>query len=302
VNAPPAQENNLAFVQIANSFVDGAIRVPKIHAVDFARGFMLLEDLGNRVLQPLLDLDSLPTHYGAAETALLEIQQLVADRRIYSLYNAATLDREMRLFEQWFVTELLGIELSVSEKSLIGDVFQHLIESAEEQPQVVVHRDYHSRNLMLLDDGKLGIIDFQDAVLGPITYDLVSLLKDCYVRWPAHLMARRALDFKRRAEALGTLSATSDEDFLRWFDWMGLQRHIKVMGIFARLALRDNKRDYLLDLPRVIDYSLEAALRYPQLRVFSDWFRTALLPQLSTQPWFLDSASEPDSPSPAMDT
>ena len=135
-----------------------------------------------------------------------------------------------------------------------------------------------------------------------MTYDLVSLLKDCYVRWPAQLMARRALDFKRRAEARGTLVATSDEDFLRWFDWMGLQRHIKVMGIFARLALRDNKRDYLLDLPRVIDYSLEAALRYPQLRAFGDWFRAALLPKLSAQPWFLDSASEPGSPSPAMDT
>jgi aminoglycoside/choline kinase family phosphotransferase len=301
VNAPPAQENNLAFVQIANSFVDGMIRVPKIHAVDFARGFMLLEDLGRRVLQPLLDLDSLPAHYGAAETVLLEIQQLAVDRRIYPIYDAATLDREMRLFEQWFVTELLGIELSASEKSLLGDVFQHLIESAEEQPQVVVHRDYHSRNLMLLDDGELGIIDFQDAVLGPMTYDLVSLLKDCYVRWPAQLMARRALDFKRRAEALGTLVATSDEDFLRWFDWMGLQRHIKVMGVFARLALRDNKRDYLQDLPRVIDYSLEAASRYPQLRPFGDWFRAALLPQLSTQPWFSDSAGGPGSSPPAMD-
>ncbi len=286
VNAPPAHENNLAFVRVAASLSNGGIRVPKIHAVNFSKGFLLLEDFGDHLLQSVLDLDSLVANYDRAESILLEIQQIATDSRLYVPYDADMLGAELRLFEQWFVNQLLGIELSTSDRQLLESIFADLILSAEEQPHVLVHRDYHSRNIMLLNDGTLGIIDFQDAVSGPITYDLVSLLKDCYVRWPAALMAQRALNYKMRAEALGLIAAIDDRDFLRWFDWMGLQRHIKVLGVFARLALRDGKRGYLQDLPRVIEYCLETASNYPQLQPFGDWFRRTIEPLLATQPWY----------------
>jgi aminoglycoside/choline kinase family phosphotransferase len=189
----------------------------------------------------------------------------------------------MALFSQWFVGELMGIELDQGEKNLLNSLFDELTRSALAQPQVVVHRDYHSRNLMLLEDKTLGVIDFQDAVYGPITYDLVSLLRDCYVRWPADSMRSRALAYK-----VLTCNHISDQQFLTWFDLMGLQRHIKVMGIFSRLALRDGKQGYLHDLPLVIRYSLEVAKDYPQSRAFYDWFLQRVEPQLSNQPWYRD--------------
>ena len=154
---------------------------------------------------------------------------------------------------------LLGVELDDQESSMLNALFCRLIESAAEQPQVVVHRDYHSRNLMLLEDGALGVIDFQDAVIGPITYDLVSLLKDCYLHLPREQVINRVLDYKKRLETELSMGPISDEQFIRWFDLIGLQRHIKVLGIFARLSLRDGKQAYLKDLPLVIRYALEAA-------------------------------------------
>jgi aminoglycoside/choline kinase family phosphotransferase len=164
---------------------------------------------------------------------------------------------------------------------MLDDLFAQLIQSAQQQPQTLVHRDYHSRNLMLVDNNSLGVIDFQDAVWGPITYDLVSLLKDCYVRWPAQQTEQRAVAFKQR---LGL--SVDDQQFLRWFDLMGLQRHIKVMGIFARLALRDNKQGYFKDLPLVIEYSLEAAEQYAECHAFCRWFKQRINPLLGAHSWY----------------
>ncbi|TNE78997.1 MAG: phosphotransferase, partial [Gammaproteobacteria bacterium] len=158
--------------------------------------------------------------------------------------------------------------------------------SALSQPTVLVHRDFHSRNLMLLDNGGIGVIDFQDAVTGPLTYDLVSLLRDCYIRWPASYVSRRALNYYRRAVAAGIATPVSDKQFMRWFDLMGLQRHIKVLGIFARLFLRDGKAGYLNDLPLVIRYTLEQLDSYPELNEFKDWFERRVLPAVIDQSWY----------------
>jgi aminoglycoside/choline kinase family phosphotransferase len=205
----------------------------------------------------------------------------------------------MDLFAEWFLGQLLGVTLSDQERSMLNRLFSHLIDSAVRQPQVVVHRDYHSRNLMLLEDGALGVIDFQDAVVGPLTYDLVSLLKDCYLRLPRQQVIDRALDFKKRLVTELPMDSISDEQFIRWFDLIGLQRHIKVMGIFARLALRDGKRGYLKDLPLVIRYSLEVCAMTEGIdegRAFYDWFIERIEPLLPAQDWYSDWRCAGDNP------
>ena len=154
------------------------------------------------------------------------------------------------------------------------------------QPQVCVHRDFHSRNLMVLSNNEIGVIDFQDAVIGPITYDLVSLLRDCYIYWPAEKVQQWLALFHARAQSSGLLGDVTEEQLTRWFDLMGLQRHLKVLGIFARLALRDGKDAYLGDIPLVMHYVLTVSKAYPELKGFSDWFETQVLPVAKSQPWF----------------
>jgi N-acetylmuramate 1-kinase len=201
-------------------------------------------------------------------------------------YDADFLLREMNLFIEWFVEKLLGYKLTDSEKQLLMNSFTKITTSAATQPQVFVHRDFHSRNL-LTTENQLATIDFQGALWGPLTYDLVSLLRDCYLRWPQEKVQQWALDFYQKQQAT---SATrfSSEEFLTWFDWMGLQRHIKVLGIFARLHLRDNKPHYLQDLPLVIRYTLEVSSAYPELKTFANWFTQQLLPLAKKQHWYTD--------------
>ena len=286
VDSPPAKEDNHAFVNIAHALQSHGVRTPVIYAVDYESGFMLLEDFGEQLLLPLLNDLSMDDLYTKAETSLLEMQQLPPNDRLFPHYDSQRLTDEMSLFYQWFVAELLNIDLDLDEMSMLNELFGHLVNNALEQPQVLVHRDYHSRNLMLLADEDLGVIDFQDAVWGPITYDLVSLLKDCYIRWPVNKIRQRVLAFKQRLIENNPNLNIDDKAFLRWFDLMGLQRHIKVMGIFARLALRDGKEGYLKDLPLVIDYSLEVASQYPETQVFLHWFQQRISPLLSSQSWY----------------
>ena len=201
-------------------------------------------------------------------------------------YSRQPLLDEMNLFPEWFLTQLLGVDLQPSDHDLLNETMAILVDSALEQPQVLVHRDFHSRNLMLLADEEIGVIDFQDAVTGPLAYDLVSLLRDCYVRWPVDYISQRALNYYRSAEAAGIAPQASKAQILRWFDLMGLQRHIKVLGIFSRLCLRDGKHNYLNDLPLVIRYTLEQLAPYPELGRFKDWFELRVLPQLPQQDWY----------------
>lgn len=299
------------------AFQRHGVSTPKILAVDFANGFFLLEDFGRQLLHPELLAGSVAeecsparlsaaNYYQQAESVLLDIQAVEPTPRVFPAYDAERLQLEMDLFADWFVGQLLGVQLDDQERAMLRELFSRLIESALEQPQVVVHRDYHSRNLMLLDDGALGVIDFQDAVVGPITYDLVSLLKDCYLRLPREQVISRALDYKKRLETGLFMVPVSDDQFMRWFDLIGLQRHIKVLGIFARLSLRDGKQAYLKDLPLVIRYALEAAQGCETAQgceadrgdvagqAFYSWFIERIEPLLPEQDWYSDWRSAGD--------
>lgn len=292
VDSPPDKEKNQAYIAVSMAFQRHGIVTPTIVAVDFTNGFFLLEDFGLRLLQPELTCTNMPAtiaeRYTQAESMLRAIQRVVPEPAVFPLYDPCELQAEMGLFGEWFVTKLLGIALDENEQKMLRRLYKELIDSAVEQPQVVVHKDFHSRNLMLLDDNSLGLIDFQDALIGPITYDLVSLLKDCYLHLPASQVQQRALNFKRNLETDNPLENMTDKEFLASFDKMGLQRHIKVLGIFARLYLRDGKPGYLDDLPLVIRYTLEAAERYPQSQAFYNWFIERIEPLLSAHKWYRD--------------
>jgi len=285
VDAPPATEKNAEFVAIATALAAGGVAVPRVIATDLAQGFLLLSDLGDDLLLDALSLDSVDDYYRKAIDLLIGLQRIPAAQARLAPYSRTLLWQEMELFPQWFVQGLLQRPLETDERHLLDRTFGLLVSSALEQPQVFVHRDFHSRNLMLLADGELAAIDFQDAVVGPITYDLVSLLRDCYVVWPQERVQAWLNLYCAKAQAAGVLNVADLRLVQRWFDWMGLQRHIKVLGIFARLYLRDGKSRYLGDLPTVIDYTLAVARRYPQLTQFVEWFDKALAPLVAQQPW-----------------
>jgi len=286
VSAPPEHENNEAFVRIAALLKYGGVRTPRIYAVDYSQGFLLLEDFGDQLLLPLLSSETADRFYQKAEDTLLVLQGVPLADSGLAVYDRQRLRDEMRLFPEWFLKQLLGLDITTEDSRLIEQTFEQLVTSALSQPEVIVHRDFHSRNLMLLADGDIGVIDFQDAVRGPLTYDLVSLLRDCYIRWPAEYVSRRARNYYRRVVATGVADTVPDSQFLRWFDLMGLQRHIKVLGIFARLWLRDGKPGYLTDLPLVLHYTLEQLTPYPELHDFKSWFERRVMPLVQIQPWY----------------
>ena len=260
MDAPPEQEDVSPFIDMTHRLEAAGLSVPHIHASDLEQGFLLLDDLGNQDFLRGLNNSSVDSLYGDALTALLKIQS--ANTRDLPFYDNKLLSSELGLFPDWYLSIHLGIELNHDQRELLARVFSVLIDNALEQPRVFVHRDYHSRNLMITAANNPGIIDYQDAVLGPITYDLVSLLRDCYISWPAERVKKWALHYRDQAVANGLMPATQDQQFLRWFDLMGLQRHLKAIGIFARLHHRDGKSGYLGDIPRTLNYVLEIASGY----------------------------------------
>jgi len=286
VDAPPATENTRQFIQVAELLRGAGVAVPTIAAADTTRGFVLVENLGPRQFAAELDSDNALNLYGEALFTLLAVAQAPQDNTLLPAFDAAFIRRELELFTQWFTGPLLGLTLSAAEQAMLDDFFKQLTAQALAQPQVVMHRDFHSRNLLIKAGGGLAVIDFQDAVIGPITYDLASLLRDCYVRLPAADVRRWALAYGDMAIDAGIMPRTSADKFLRDFDWIGLQRHIKVLGIFARLHLRDGKSTFLPDLPRVISYVQEVAAAYPQLQAFAAWFNDRVVPLCKTQPWY----------------
>ncbi|MDO8863887.1 phosphotransferase [Haliea sp. E1-2-M8] len=290
VVAPPATEKNAEFLAIRQLLERAGVRVPRLLAADLEQGFMLLEDLGDRLLLGELEDATADAHYARA-LAILRQLAAVDSRGLEALpvYNRALLAEEFSRFPVWFLQQLLGLELTNAEMHLLAELDGLLIGSALAQPQVLVHRDFHSRNLMCLASGELAVIDFQDAVVGPITYDPVSLLKDCYIRWPRERVVAWALAHRDALHAQGLLPLVTDATFLRWLDWMGLQRHLKVLGTFARLYLRDGKSAYLQDLPLVIAYIREVLAAHAGetavLDNFRDWFEQRLLPVVAQQSW-----------------
>ena len=285
MDAPPAQEDIGPYLKVASLLHGAGVHVPEIHAVDRERGFVLLEDLGSTPFLPELRKPGrAPILYSAALDTLARIQIDALDAaRELAPYDAAALRRELELMPEWFCGRHLQIALDTVERELIERTFLWLIDQALSQPIVFVHRDYHSRNLMVLPHDETGVIDFQDALAGPVGYDLVSLLKDCYISWPRAEVERLVLAHRQRLLARGasSLAAASDREFLRWFDLIGVQRHIKVLGIFARLWWRDGKAGYLDDLPLTLDYVRDAAARHVELREFGLWLEQRIVPRLA---------------------
>lgn len=271
MDAPPVHESVESFVRVAAEFRELGLNVPSVFAVDKQRGFALLSDLGDRTYFDEIDHDNADGLYEDAFEALWQLQSRSRDRlERLAPYDAAKFGSEMDLFRQWFVPHRTSHRLSARDRIVIDDTFELLTNNALEQPRTWVHRDFHSRNLMITPTGSPGLLDFQDAVTGPITYDLVSLLRDCYIVWPTERVEGWLNGYFDRIRAEMPNLDLDPAQFVRWFDWMGVQRHIKVLGIFARLYYRDGKPTYLADLPVVHRYLCEVCSHYRALRPFAD--------------------------------
>jgi aminoglycoside/choline kinase family phosphotransferase len=266
MDAPPQHENCAPFLHVAEVFGAAGVHVPRVLAQDTEQGFLLLSDLGNTTYLSALDETSAAALYHDAMDAMIRIQ--AASRPgVFPDYDEALLTREMNLFPDWYVAKYLTATLDDKQQAVLRQTFDILNRNILAQGQVYVHRDYHSRNLMVCDDNP-GILDFQDAVHGAITYDLVSLLKDAYIRWEEDQVLDWAVRYWQKAKKAGLPVPADIADFYRDFEWMGVQRHIKVLGIFARLYHRDGKDGYLKDMPLVMDYLRRACDRYVELRPF----------------------------------
>nr|VFK18757.1 MAG: hypothetical protein BECKLFY1418C_GA0070996_104811 [Candidatus Kentron sp. LFY] len=264
MDAPPAHEDTRRFIHVAASLRRVGINVPEILAIDCEQGFLLLDDLGTVHYLDALDETRVERLYGDAMGALLAIQACASCQGMPE-YDHGLLDEEMLLFRDWFLGRHLDIPITDVVDEVLRDAFDSLQGVAAEQPRAFVHRDYHSRNLMMQARNNPGILDFQDAVRGPVTYDLVSLLKDVYIGWPPERVEAWALGYRNLAIQHGILVEVDEATWLRWFDLMGVQRHLKIAGIFARLYHRDGKSGYLSDIPSTLDYLALACKRYSEL-------------------------------------
>ncbi|HVN99293.1 MAG TPA: phosphotransferase [Steroidobacteraceae bacterium] len=283
MDAPPGKEDIGPYVHVTRLLQACGVHVPEIEAADGARGLLLLEDLGSTHMLARLRSGGDPEQlYGEALAALAQVQlRGGAGARELAAYGAEALQREMQLLPDWFCARHLQSPVDAEGAALLQRTFEFLVRELLAQPTVLVHRDYHSRNLMVTASRNPGIIDFQDAVAGPIGYDLVSLLEDCYIAWPRARVLGWLEQHRLRLQAEGADVGADRSDFLRWFDLAGLQRHIKVLGIFARLWYRDGKSGYLADLPLTLEYVRETAARYAELAAFSAWVERALVPRLA---------------------
>lgn len=274
MDAPPAKEDVRPFIKIAELFRRSGVQTPEVFAQDESQGFLLLSDFGDLNYLHRLDEASADDLYRDAIASLVRMQKGVdIDSCDLPPYNEKLLRDEMNLFKDWFLEKLLAIALTKTEQTLLEKVWNHLTESALQQPKVCVHRDYHSRNLMITESQNPGVLDFQDAVIGPITYDLVSLLKDCYIAWPQEKIEAWVDYYCRQSEI-------QSDSFMRWFDWMGMQRHLKAIGIFSRLNLRDQKPGYLNDIPRTLNYVIQTAEFYPELTDFKHFLEQSVLDKM----------------------
>jgi len=273
MDAPPDKEPCDSFIDIAAKLRQAGLSAPDVIAQDLELGFLLLTDLGVAPYLSALNASSEADLYADALTALLRMQVNVPSQNLPA-YDEALLSLEMDLFHDWFLGELLDINLTKLQQQQWHSIRQTLIQNALEQPQLFVHRDYHSRNLMKIDPGNSGfsnpgIIDFQDAVRGPITYDLVSLLRDCYIDWPIVRVEQLVLDYYRLAKESALVDVESNQ-FLHWFNLMGAQRHLKAVGIFSRLNIRDGKSGYLKDIPRTLNYLRQVSERESSMAGLGD--------------------------------
>jgi aminoglycoside/choline kinase family phosphotransferase len=281
MDAPPDKEDSAPFLKVARILGSLSLNVPMILARDMKRGFLLLSDLGSRQYLDALPVDGAADALYADALKSLRIMQ-TADTglsRGLPRYDRALLLREMELLPEWFLIRHLGLTIDARERALLEALFESLVHAAVAQPACFVHRDYHSRNLLVTRENNPGILDFQDAVWGPVTYDLASLLKDCYIAWPPARVRQWVLEYRESLLAAGFKLDADAGQFMRWFDLTGLQRHIKVLGIFARLFYRDGKPQYLQDLPRVLEYVRDTALSYPETAAFAEFIVSRIDPE-----------------------
>jgi len=286
MDAPPGKEDVRPYLKVTRLLESLGAHVPHVHQADTDRGLLLLEDLGGTHYLSRFNAGEDPERlYGDALRVLADIQ--VRGRNAAAElppYDREPLAREVALMPEWFLGRHLSVGLSGVESRMIARTFEFLVEEALAQPTVFVHRDFHSRNLMVVADRNPGIIDFQDALRGPVGYDLVSLLKDCYISWPRERVVRwvsgyRAL-LRSKGDAGAWLSGADDTEFLRWFDLIGVQRHVKVLGVFARLWYRDGKAGYLRDLPLTLEYVRDTCTRYPELGEFGRFLEERVVKEL----------------------
>jgi aminoglycoside/choline kinase family phosphotransferase len=287
MDAPPGKEDVRPYLKVTRLLDGLGAHVPHVHESDIARGLLLLEDLGGTHYLSRLNAGDDPDRlYGDALRVLADIQVRGATDAAAQLppYDREPLTRELALMPEWFLGRHLALDSSTSETRVISETFEFLIREALAQPAVFVHRDFHSRNLMVVPDRNPGILDFQDALRGPIGYDLVSLLKDCYISWPRERVVRWVAGYRSLLGSLGPegvrLSGEDERQFLRWFDLIGVQRHIKVLGIFARLWHRDGKAGYLNDLPLTLRYVRDTCAVYPELAELGRFLEARVVPEL----------------------
>jgi len=266
MDAPPERENVPAFLKVDQLLLEAGVTVPAIVAQDVAQGLVLMSDLGVSTYLQVLNPDNAATMYAEALGALVKIQK-ASQPGVLPEFDRAFMLREMNLFPEWYIEKHLGAKLTEAQSAELQKVFDAILANCLAQQQVYMHRDYHSRNLMWMDDQKNpGILDFQDAVYGPITYDVASLLRDAYVQWDEELVLDWAIRYWQHAKAEGLPVHRDIDAFYKDMEYMGLQRHIKILGIFCRLNYRDGKADYMNDLPTVLEYVRKTANRYKDLR------------------------------------
>lgn len=276
MDAPPQEEDCRPFVQITEMLLNAGVNVPVIHSMDIEQGFLILDDFGHTLYLDELCADTADQLYFDAIMALVNIQSEAAMKGLPD-YDEALLRHEIGLFTEWLLAKHLQIELNDEENASLNKLFTILIENALQQPQCFVHRDFHSRNLMMTKSDNPGVIDYQDAVKGPVSYDLVSLLKDCYIKWPKQKVDVWIAFYLQQLSENGT--EVDRQQFQRWFDLMGVQRHLKASGIFARLSLRDGKHHYLKDVPRTLSYIVDLKDDYDELITLCELIEEKVLPR-----------------------
>ena len=265
MDAPPERENVPAFIYVAGLLQGAGVNVPAIVARDVPNGFLLLSDLGTTTYLARLDADNAGFMYSDAVDALIKFQ-LSSQSGVLPEFDRAFALREMNLFPEWFVSKHLGVTMSDTQQAQLGKVFEAITANVLAQQQVFMHRDFHSRNLMFMDQNNPGVLDFQDAVFGPVTYDLGSLLRDAYIQWDEEVVLDWVIRYWQAAKKVGLPVNPDIDAFYRDFEFMALQRHLKILGIFCRLNYRDGKAIYMGDLPTVLDYVRKTANRYVELK------------------------------------
>lgn len=267
MDSPPDKEPVQPWLDMGQRLAAAGLHVPRVYAADREQGLLLIEDLGTRTLLPELNALSVDTLYADALAALLQMQTRVRGDDIEA-YAETRFTMELEYLPEWLLQRHLGCTLDCADWDVLELAFRRILDVLAEQPRVFVHRDFHSRNLMITPEHSPGIIDFQGALYGPLTYDLASLLRDCYIAWPQSRVDGWREDYRQRLVAAG-LTTAGPAQFRRWFDYTGLQRHIKVLGLFCRLCYRDGKPHYLDDLPLVLHYVLDVAAAYAELADFA---------------------------------